>query len=61
MRRKVRTGKAAVSGPARRRDAGIDEVPTVRADAEPVVPPPAAAEEEDAVEAVRRMVEAAYT
>jgi hypothetical protein len=57
MRTTARTAKPARQ---RRPDPSIAEVPTVRPDTAPAEPPPAEAED-SAEEAVRRMVEAAYT
>jgi hypothetical protein len=60
--RKTQVAKRPVPGrPPRRRDVDIQPVPTVRTKPDPVASPAASAEEEAALEAVRRMVEAAYT
>ena len=53
--------KAANPPPCRRRYADLPTVPTFRPDPEAAAPPPCETEDEQAAEAVRRMVEAAYT
>jgi hypothetical protein len=47
--------------PRRPRDPNIPPVPTFPADTDPATPPPTATDEDEALEQVRRMVEAAYT
>jgi hypothetical protein len=66
MRRKSNAGNASrTNRPSRgRRDTDIPGVPTFQPDAESVTAPPSSATEikdDPADEAVRRMVEAAYT
>lgn len=64
----VRRGKtrianrpAAGRSPRHVRASDVQQIPTVRTEPDPVAAAPASAEEEAAAEAVRRMVEAAYT
>jgi hypothetical protein len=61
MRQKLRS-PAKINRPSRRQGADIPAaVPTFEAPAKAIPPPPPATEDDQSDEAVRRMVEAAYT
>ncbi len=59
--RRTRPGVGDLTRRRQRRDALVPAVPTVSPDGEAVPETPPAAEDDAAEEAVRRMVEAAYT